>query len=427
MRFTVFIILFALFFPLFGKILPVVSSLPYHFANYSIVVVGFVLFWILVIRPRKIQLNAALWSVYLFALYFVALHWFKGISSGLIQESVSRAQGVTLGFLVLLFVIYSGVLRKQQEFFRMFAVWLGILLILQTAVSAYESITGTLLGEYEIQIYGFTEGRDILEVLGESQMDLLGFRIPFPGLLGTHNTFGNMLIFYNLIFISQYLATGERIFQVFLLVVLFAAIGNTTRASLATILLTDVIILALRAHNKSLRRFLIALLVLISVGITSFLLVNVERFFPTSDTILYRTELWNYLLRHVLLKADPRWLIFGLSPEELRMVGVGFTGRMLGSYENQFFALLLYSGLIGLGLFCYAFIIQPLRPLRGMDDQKKIIFRLFALNIGLCGWTLDVHLHYSSFVLIIMIYLYCVGEFVVPGRKSIEFARGVTN
>lgn len=409
-NFTVFVIAFALYFPMFGKIIPGVRDLPYNFANYSIILVALLIIMKFLFQPRfeKIE-SSALW-LFIFGIYMVINLSLKGLLTGNLQPLSSRATGVLLGTLILLFIYQFRVLEQQDRFFNRLFFLISIIFIVQTVISVYESATGTFLGDYEIAIYVALESRDLFSIAGLSSKDLFGFTIPFTGMLGTHNTFGNMLMYYNLFFLSQFFLQRNKFFLAPLIVVVLAAVGNTTRVTLLVIVLCDLVVLYYYSEMKSMRRGLIFVSVLFPLwGMIKFYDLIGEYLYKT-DSLIFRVDLWSYVISSLDVIDNPIALLFGLNAQSLFSIGSAYLGFVLPSFENQFLILVAYTGMIGLALFSYVFFVFVINYSKQMQKEKRIIFLLLSVSIFISSLTLDVNLHYSSYVLIVLLYLFMLRQ-----------------
>ena len=407
--------LFAFYFPMVGKLVPVIKDLPFHFAYYGIAFLLMMIAMRIASEGKVNRLPSHARLLFVFSIYFVINLVAKGLLENQLQLLMSKAIGVLFGVTVILFLIQLKVYSSIEEWSRVLVPALGVFLCGQVVVSSIESIRGELFSDYEIKVFmqglrafmplQLIEGRDILNVLGLSQYDLFGFKIPFAGLIGQHNAFGSMLVFYNLYFLADLLSSRRKVDYFFLGLTLFAALANTTRIAIIAIVISDTIALLFFVKNRTARNaiVLLTLLVLGLFGADAYM--RVSQVFERTNTIVSRIDLWQYLLNRYVILTTAVPLLVGLNVKDLLQVGMDYIGRTLGSYENQFFAVFLLSGAVGLLLYIFTFFVYPIKLAARYGDHRKIIAYLVAANVLLVSMTLDTVLHYATYVLVAMLYV----------------------
>lgn len=395
---------------MFGKIIPGISELPHNFVYYSIFLVALFIVLNIVLWGNFKKIDSTASWLFVFGIYMVATLWLKGLTTGYMQEMGSRVTGVVLGTLMLTLIYQSRAIELKRKFFDRLFIMISVVFVFQTVISAYESANGTLLGDYEIPIYFSFDERDLFFVEGASITDLLGFSIPFTGMLGTHNTFGNMLMYYNLIFLSQFLFFRRKFYAALLALVVLATLGNTTRVALFLIVLCDMAAVFYFSKSKLIRRGLVFITALSGIWAISEFYVPFTLYLDQASSLFFRGDLWLYALRYVFESAasDPLSIFLGLDIETIFKFNYGFHGTRIASFENQFLAIFVYTGVIGLGLFFYVFFWFILKYSKHLPKEPRTIFLLLGATILLSSITLDVNLHYSSYVLIVLLYLYLI-------------------
>lgn len=425
---AIIILTIALYFPMFGKIVPVVQDLPFNFLYYSIALLIISTLIKILSEGKRYHISPTVKYLFWFNVYFFVNISIKTLfAAGAMQQTFSRTAGPLFAICFILFMFQSKFVKQKEVFLKHFSTVLGIVLILQTAISAYESITDTTLGDYEIKVFlegvsletkAYLEGRDILNVFNLSQVDLFGFQIPFKGLIGQHNAFGSMLVFYNIIFLFDYLKHKRVLTVIFLVVTVFAIVGNTTRMAMVSILLSDMIVFLYLINRPWLRRFIIicGILLLVLFGLDFYF--KLDEIFVKTNTLLGRFDIWQYLINNYFYSTSLWALLIGLSGHELLKVGTTFIGRTLGSFENQFFSVYLLTGGIGLYLFIYSFFWIPKKCLKKLPSTERIIMVTLILSALLTSLTLDCILHYSSYGLFLIIYLLLTSSAVATEKYN---------
>ena len=223
MNVLIVFILIALYFPMFGKIIPGIAELPYNFANYGIVLL-LILVAANIFRSKRISKFEG-GVILIFGIYYVLNLWYKGIANGFVQELSAKSAGVFMGILILILLNQYKINNVKYVFYNRLTFFLGIALIFQFLISFYESKLGYTLGIYEIKVYSsgaFTNDyplygtRDLFLLFGLTSQQLFGLNFPFTGLIGQHNGFGTMLLFYNLLFLISFVKTKSKSSLLFL-------------------------------------------------------------------------------------------------------------------------------------------------------------------------------------------------------------------
>jgi len=418
MNILILFILLALYFPMFGKIIPGVQGLPYNFVNYSILLL-LLLMITNIYRFKKIdKFNGGMLIV--FSVYYISNLWFKGITYGFVQELSAKSAGVFMGVLILILLNLFNIDQNKDRFYKKLTLPLGIALIFQFLISFYESKLGYTLGSYEIKVYSmgaFTNEypaygtRDLLLIFGLTSKQLFGLHFPFTGLIGQHNGFGTMLVFYNLLFLISFVRSRSKIFLLFLFVVMLSIIGNTTRIALLTIIISDLLTLYFILYKKRLLKNIIIISIIITaIFYASILYERISTYLLQSNTLLSRFDIWNSIINSFRFGLNVTQFLFGIDVKLLLTGEVAFMGGFLPSVENQFISIFLFSGIVGLILFLIVFIIYPVKNVYKSSGLEFFYLKLLAFSILLLAFTLDNLIHYASFVLIILTYYYCITQ-----------------
>jgi hypothetical protein len=402
MRFSRFIVLLALYLPIFGMVLPFIGEIP-RLVDLSI---ALVLSMILIKIKRSenalryIRKNA---PVIVFGVYCFLVMLSKGVVAGDWLVGFHLPEGLLLGTLIIFWLIYSNALVKYEEFLNKLTSSLGLFLFLQVMISVYESYYGRAVGRPSGEFFSLAQ-RDMLSLFGTSLTSLFGLQTAFTGLMGQYNIFGVVLTFYNLLFLKQFVETRRVIFLLLMILVFVAVIGNSTRACFLAVLITDLLALVAFVRKGFLKYLVVLALSVLIVSVVSDIASGWEAYISRSDTLTFRFQVWNYVSSYV--PQNPMSILFGLPLSILYDISSTiWGGGTLGSYENQYLRLYVYNGLIGLFLFVYLFIISPIVNVRPLDKNDKIISRLFGLNVLLTSLTLDVFDYFAAYLLAMLLYL----------------------
>lgn len=327
----------------------------------------------------------------------------KGIAYGNWFAGFHLHEGILLGTLIILWVIYSNALVNYEEFLTKVTSTMGLLLFFQIVISVYESYYGFVVGNPGGEISYIGE-RDMLNLFGISLTSLFGLQGAFTGMLGQYNTFGVVLAFCNLLFLKQFVETRRMTFLLLMVLVFVGVIGNSTRASFLAVLATDLIALVVFVRKRFLQYLLVLGLSVLIVSVVSDIASGWEAYIGQSDSLTFRFELWNYGLNFIT--QNPMSAFFGFPLGVLYDISsMIWGGGSLGSYESQFLKLYVYGGLISVLLFIYLFIISPVVNVKHLKKEGKVISRLFALNVLLTSLTLDAFDYFATYILVVLLYL----------------------
>jgi hypothetical protein len=292
------------------------------------------------------------------------------------------------------------------------------MLFLQILLSLIESASGTLLGDYEISkradgtsIIVSAEGRDLLTLFGLSQIDLFGFEIAFTGLIGQHNAFGIMLVFYNVFFLAQYEKNRNKFRLIPCLLIILALIGNGTRSAILIVLFTNFLYFFYSIKNKMLKISTAFLLVLpLTIMLKSNPYGSIIKWYYQSDSLAARLLLWEQL---PLKPNDLFGFLFGRTIQDISLWIIKIGGVVKVSFESEFANLYLMTGFIGvllfIGMLFQTYRMKVFRYLR----IKIISNRLLVFNICFMSFFMTGIIHYATYTLITLIILYYVHQDII--------------
>ncbi|PQP33248.1 hypothetical protein C6A36_00180 [Desulfobacteraceae bacterium SEEP-SAG10] len=399
------------YFPMFGKVIPVISSLPYNFINYSLLSMLIFTLLPLVLNRNFEKIDGRLTPLIVFNLYIIANQVLKGLFLGSLMNYINATSGVILSTLIILFFSQLRQFGRSKRLFDTIATTLAIMLFLQVLLSLIESASGTLLGDYEISkradgssIIVSAAGRDLLTLFGLSQKDLFGLEIAFTGLIGQHNAFGIMLVFYNVFFLAQYEKNRNKYRLLPCLLIIIALIGNGTRSAIFIVLLTDFLYIFFLIKNKMLKISAAFLLVLpLTLILKNGLYGSIIKWYYQSDSLTSRLLLWKQL---PLMPKDLFSFLFGKTIQDISLWIIKIGEVVKVSFESEFFNLYLKTGFIGMLLFlCMLLQIYRIKSFRYLR-VKIISNRLLVLNICFVSFFMTGIIHYTTYTLITLIILY---------------------
>jgi hypothetical protein len=402
----------ALYFPLFGKIIPVLSQgLLLNFVHWSTVWLVLAIFVTLVARGKFSPINKHLLRLLQFNVFFGVCVLLKGAVTGAFQEAINLTAGVNISTLLVVFVTQQKEFGRGEDLFRIITATIGVMLVLQTVISALESAAGVFFGEYIVNVYGTIQDRDVLSVFGVSQESLFGFSIPFTGLIGAHNAFGIMLLFYAMFFLLEYEARKRKYNLLFILVVLFGLLGNGTRSALLLTFISVFLFLYYPVGKRISLLTVTSLLVVMSAVLLVFFELNIVQiignFYYQSDTMVYRVLLWGGLAeRFVNLDSIPRAL-FGMQVQDIKMATVPVVGDMV-SVESEYFRIYLTAGAIGLVLFIRVFGTFLTKRFRDLFPHGKLSMTLFGVNVFLISVVMTGVIFYAVYFIVTLTVLQAV-------------------
>jgi hypothetical protein len=413
------LIAIALAIPTLGKVTPLIKDLSYNLANYSIIIliIAFLIDRIIVSRTKRIYFICP--EIFLFSLYIIAISIIKGLIGSDLQNGFSQSVGPLFGIIAGLHILGTkSKWKSSKRYWEIIGLCLAPLFVAQIFLSIYESIMGFTLGDYEIKIivnnqfsnkYGAIINRDPLALVGLTLGKLIGLQMPITGLIGQHNYFGGMLVLYNLIFLIAGMRSGRRLYYGLAIIAFMAAIANTTRIGLVAIIITDIIIIwqsiKIKHSIKLYIAFIMGILVLLYIPI---IIESIMNTFEMSNTLPVRMDAWEYIYDQYTHTISLGSIIFGWSMKMQQSWGYDYINRYMGSFENQFIAIVIRYGIPVVLLFSIIFI-GPMFAKKRIKENIYIV-RLLGINVMILCITLDTLLHYSNYVLIILIYLGCAFE-----------------
>lgn len=423
-------LLFAIFFPIFGKAIPRIAALPGNLMNYGLIVcvgVAAASFF----GVRRSATDELPWFKWLFRFLVLLLAQYSvrliitDVSSYEVGQAFRNfSSGVFYGLAALLLIRRELALhRRGGRLFDAFALLLSVAVLFQGLGSMVESRRGEYLGDYEQDVNATLESRNLLTALGDERIDRLGFSLAFTGLMGQHNRYGSMLIYLNLIFLIQLLRTRSPYYLGMVGFTALLAIGNTTKTSIAAIALSNIVLLpAIYSNVRWLRVSLVTAVVL--VGGIAYGQKLTEAVYATGGegSMLSRIDYWIYLkdqwLR--LLPDMPVGILFGLPFGTLTQLSVGYNELLNKSFENEFVAMLFRDGVVG--AFAYvALIVGLLVSQRKLSGQSRLAALALVACVLLSSLLMDFQLRYHN-VVFICLSLYAIFE-LLPGAKPVSGGR----
>lgn len=415
-------LIIVLYFPMFGRVIPFLSFLPYNFVNYSLLFMLIFVLLTLVLNRGLEKIDGRLIPLMVFNIYVIANQILKGLLNGYMMVYINTTSGIILSTLIIIFFSQQRQFGRSEKLFDTITKAITIMLYLQILLSLLESVSGTLLGDYEISkrpdgtsIIVDIEGRDLLNLFGLSQKDLFGFKIAFTGLIGQHNAFGIMLVFYNIFFLVQYEKKRDNYRLVPCLLILFALIGNGTRSAIMIVLLTNFIYFSFSIKNKMLKisaasMFALSLAIVFYYNLSGYII----RWYYQSDSLTTRLLLWEQL---PLKPNDLFVFLFGRTIQDLSLWTIKIGGIVKGSYESEFANLYLKTGFIGVLLFI-SMLFKTYRIKVFSYFRVKIISkRLFVLNIFFMASFMTGIIHYATYTLITLIIIFYVHQDIISINK----------
>lgn len=414
-----------MYFPMFGKIVPfVVSTFPYNFCKYSAVFITLFICLTLLLNGRWYTIEKSILKLLFLNIYLITTILIKGVIENQFQASVNLSVGVILSALLIIFICQQKEFYSSEQLFEVISKCLVVMLFLQLFVSMLESYYGSPFGIYEVNIIHTLYGRDLLEIFNTSQTKLFGFKIPFTGLIGQHNRFGIMLVFYNMFFLSRYEITLKKYYLIPILIVLIALIGNSTRSAILITLVTNILFIIYKTQTKKQKRIyytgIILMILSVIFAYIPDIISHLLNFYFQVNSLETRIIFWKLVVKKYLVPNNLVDFLFGLGINEYSEVGINTLGRM-ASVENEFIKIYLLYGFIGLTwfirVFCKYYVEKNL-----LTDRKNIITdKLLLLNMIFICIFMEGIMHYATYMLITLTILGFVQTKMISEehRKSI--------
>lgn len=413
-KLLIYVFLGALYLPLFGRVLPPFRERQETFVNYGLplALLCAVAAVIYGLRGRAIEgfkADPLFWPFVLLGGY-VLIWTIKGTWAGLLNIETltvlrTKMTGPLYGLCTI--VVLRALHQKERYSLLVPAILIGALL-LQIGLSTVESIRGEGFGKYEIGWVGQIEleQRDMLAGTGINPLSALGLKIPLSGQIGQHNGFGNMLLFYNLLLLALLLEERKRWWIWPLLgVVILALVANTTRVALLACLIGNALVLPASLPRWRMLRIFASVATIFGVLVATYLLWDfIFQMTTQLDSLSIRLNLWALALEDAWESLTTFSAMFGFSAETLSSIGILHRQRALGSVENQFLALFLDVGLVGLIMFILVFIVTPIKATLIPCGRYKPLKWAFVFGLVFCGMTMDLHLHFTSIALLLVVY-----------------------
>jgi len=318
--------------------------------------------------------------------------------------------GPIIGFTLAVLLVRTVGQEEQKRFAQRLLLIAAVVMVFQVAISMVESLRGESFVDYGVDGMGGLEGRDLLELTGGGLVDRFGFKLPFYGMLGQHNYFGSMLIGYNALWIAGYLLTNNRHLLGLLALTLFATIGNSTRTSVFSVLLMDLLMFVQLVGGVNLIvRF--GKLLLVGTLIAAVIYKVQQRlsgYAADSNTLEGRFDLWASIFEDLWagLLSPIEW-IFGSSMKSVPLIGYTYRGVELASVENQYVYMFCFSGITGFIVFIWA-VSAPFMLLRKcFTAEVRLVISGILFAWFFSFFTLDLYLHFATIV------TYVAGLFVL--------------
>jgi O-Antigen ligase len=402
--FIAFPITITMYFPMFGKIVPfAVSTFPHNFCKYSAVFITLFICLTLLLNGRWQTIENSIFKLLFLNIYLITTILIKGLLENQFQTSVNLSIGVILSTLLIIFLCQQKEFHSSEQLFEVISTCLAVMLILQLIVSMLESYHGTPFGIYEVNIIHTLYGRDLLEIFNTSQTKLFGFKIPFTGLIGQHNRFGIMLVFYNIYFLSRYEITLKKYYLLPVLVVLIALIGNSTRSAILITLVTNTFFIIYKTQKKKQKKIYYTgiFLMILSVIIAYMpdIINHLLNFYYQTNSLETRLIFWKLVIKQYLVPNNLIDFIFGLGIKEYTEVGINTLGR-IASVENEFIKIYLLYGFLGLVLFISVFSKYYVEKSLCTDRKNIITDKLLFLNMIFICIFMEGIMHYATYMLI---------------------------
>lgn len=418
MKIPSLLILSAIYIPLFGCIHPIVR---YNFKTVSYILIITIGFFYLhrsyFLKIKGLNNNSIFSEAFrpflvmnLCLIFLGALHVYTG------KSTIPIYSGSLHGIFLSMAIIYYLSTFSDTDIsviFERIASFVVIAFIVQFFFSYYESVTGQIIAQgYDwlneaIDYYTSQtmSRRLIFNVFGIDLASALSLKVAFSGLLGQHNYWGTQLPFYNLIFWTQYFKNRERRYLLLLSLVLLASILNTSRFGIFAILATDIFLLNKFVVNKKHFLKISCLLLFISVlaSYGDILSIRSKEYFDTTNTLYGRIINYKLFLGN-LFNRDIYEILFGSGTLGVERFMIRALGHIT-SFESQFFATLIGSGLTGLGFLIY-FLAKIVKQSFGFPSINKELGILLVFNFVMVSLISNLAIHYSTYAFVTLIYVY---------------------
>jgi hypothetical protein len=297
---------------------------------------------------------------------------------------IAKQSGVFLALaLAMYFATFDPV--ERQAVLRKLVPVMVIGFAIQLALSVYESI---VLGDFLVQSYdwntsGAEFGSEMPNIEDRLQTGLifsglqLPFNTPFSGMLGQHNHWGTQLPFYNLVFVYAFLDRLVSRWWTAPAVILapIAAIFNTSRFGVMSILIVDVAFFALAAKvPRWVKGTILAIPVLL-------LLVNIEAiidlgttYVNMTDTFGGRVETWSTAWPQVITRGVFDF-VFGSTNSIIADIQ-----RQLdwADFENLALSLMMEKGVLVMGAFL-AMLVVLWNSAHASTAAERVALRLLVV------------------------------------------------
>lgn len=315
---------------------------------------------------------------------------------------LARHSGV---FLALAITIYATHLDRdvRREVLRRVIRGMAFIFLMQCAFSVFESLSGE---EYLVQSFdwnssgsSFEQEASILEDrlqigLISSQLTI-PFKMTFTGMLGQHNHWGTQLPFYNLAFLWLLFQRPPPPWWVRVLpaLTLVAAVLNTSRFAMLSILLTDIVFFATQA---GVRRWIKRLIFGIPLGL---ILINAgdlielgETYIDMTNTFQGRMDTWGGAWPMVLTRG-PVDLLIGSPASTITAIQRQFDWE---DFENLALSMLMEKGIISFMIFLIM-LVKIWRATGDTDPLSRTTLRMMVVCMILVSLWSNVLLRATSF------------------------------
>ena len=394
---------------IFGKLLPFLWDRQESLLNYGIPLATLSLVASLFARPSDRQrtiTSDVFRPLFVFFGFYFLLWSAKGLLTDLPRVtmlSYLRAflGGPFIGLTLAVLLVRTVGRDEQKRFAQRLLLIAAVIMVFQVAISMAESLRGESFVDHGEIGMGGLEGRDVLELTGLGLTDRFGFSLPFYGMLGQHNYFGSMLIGYNALWVAGFLLTNKRHFLALLAFTLLATLGNSTRTAILSVLLMDLVIFVqwIGGANLIVRSGKLLLIILMIATVLYKIQDRFGDYAVDSNTFDGRLDLWTAVFQDLGAGMfSPLEWVFGATMEHVSMIGFSWRGIEIGSVENQYLYMFCFGGVVGLILFTWAVSAPLILLRRRFSAETRTVIMGLLLSWLFSFITLDLHLHFASFV-----------------------------
>lgn len=414
-------------FPIVGQIIPGIRDLPGNLNTYSFAILMLFYTYALLMCAKAGKgklLGRFQTAIVIFCSYGICLFSLKFLLSPISRETFQLFRERTLGlFLASTLCLFIAMARRRNRANRFCGYFIGgvvVLFVIQFACSMIESRTGQIFEKNSDEVLTNLDYRDLLLTDSGGGMHELGFNYGFSGLLGQANRFGVMLVFYNLLFMTQLRSQFRWIFGSLMGLVLLAALLNTTKTSIGTIAVTDLLYFTFQGGRTRILRIVLVFgsFLVVAIPFAGVVSEYALKDKGGSNNLVLRAEHWQRLWDYYRVNGltNPSNVLFGFDMSHLSSDGAATDAAFQGSFENEFLLLLFNFGLLGLSIFLISFFGVPLSSFRLVSKFNRAVYLLLPLSLLICSLTMDCQTRWYTLPLIAMVAICCER---VPVPKTI--------